>query len=29
MNKVVEALNNFDGDLKGSFYPLSGMDKKV
>jgi arginine kinase len=29
MNKVVEALNTFEGDLKGTFYPLDGMDKKV
>ena len=26
MNKVVEACNKFDGDLKGTFYPLEGMD---
>ena len=25
MNKVVEACNNFDGDLKGKFYPLETM----
>merc|ERR1719380_129111 len=25
MNKVVEACANFDGDLKGTFYPLDGM----
>jgi hypothetical protein len=29
MTKVTEALENFDGDLKGKFYPLAGMDKKV
>jgi hypothetical protein len=29
MTKVTEALANFDGDLKGQFYPLAGMDKKV
>ena len=28
MNKVVEACNTFEGDLKGSFYPLEGMSKK-
>lgn len=27
MNKVVEALKTFEGDLKGTFYPLEGMDK--
>ena len=27
MNKVVEACNAFEGDLKGTFYPLEGMDK--
>lgn len=27
MNKVVEACNTFEGDLKGTFYPLDGMDK--
>ena len=27
MNKVVEACNTFEGDLKGTFYPLEGMDK--
>ena len=26
MNKVVEALSTFEGDLKGKFYPLEGMD---
>jgi len=29
MAKVVQACENFDGDLKGKFYPLKGMDKKV
>ena len=28
MNKVVEACNTFEGDLKGTFYPLEGMSKK-
>ena len=28
MNKVVEACNTFDGDLKGKFYPLEGMSAK-
>jgi len=27
MNKVVQACNSFEGDLKGTFYPLEGMDK--
>jgi creatine kinase/arginine kinase len=27
MNLVVEACNTFEGDLKGTFYPLEGMDK--
>ena len=27
MNKVVQACNNFDGDLQGTFYPLDGMDE--
>ena len=27
MSKVVEACNTFEGDLKGTFYPLEGMDK--
>merc|ERR1712147_171491 len=27
MNKVVEACASFEGDLKGTFYPLEGMDK--
>jgi protein-arginine kinase len=27
MDKVVEACNTFEGDLKGKFYPLEGMDK--
>ena len=26
MNHVVEACNTFEGDLKGTFYPLEGMD---
>ena len=26
MGKVVEACNQFDGDLAGTFYPLDGMD---
>jgi hypothetical protein len=29
MNKVVEAANNFEGDLKGTFYPLEGMKSDV
>jgi len=29
MNKVVEACNAFEGDLKGTFYPLKGMEKDV
>lgn len=29
MNKVVSALNTFEGDLKGTFYPLQGMDKET
>jgi hypothetical protein len=29
MNTVVKALENFEGDLKGKFYPLAGMDKKT
>merc|ERR1711990_526311 len=29
MDKVVEACGKFEGDLKGTFYPLKGMDKKV
>ena len=29
MQKVVEACNTFEGDLKGTFYPLEGMDKKT
>merc|ERR1711990_152716 len=28
MNKVVEACNTFEGDLKGKFYTLEGMDPK-
>ena len=27
MTKVVEACNTFEGDLKGTFYSLEGMDK--
>lgn len=27
MNTVVKALNTFEGDLKGQFYPLEGMNK--
>jgi hypothetical protein len=29
MEKVVQACNTFEGDLKGTFYPLQGMDKKT
>lgn len=29
MNKVVSALNTFEGDLKGQFYSLQGMDKET
>jgi protein-arginine kinase len=30
MNKVVEALKTFkDDDLKGTFYPLQGMDRET
>jgi len=29
MNKVVQALQTFEGDLKGTFYPLEGMDKET
>ncbi len=28
MNKVVEACNNFEGDLKGKFYPLETMSQE-
>merc|ERR550514_2594070 len=28
MNKVVTACKTFEGDLKGTFYPLEGMSKK-
>ena len=28
MNKVVEACNNFDDDLKGKFYPLETMSQE-
>ena len=27
MNKVVKACETFEGDLKGKFYPLEGMNK--
>ncbi len=29
MDKVVQACNTFEGDLKGTFYPLEGMKKDV
>jgi protein-arginine kinase len=29
MNKVVAACNTFEGDLKGTFYPLDGMSPEV
>ena len=29
MAKVVEACGKFEGDLKGTFYPLEGMDSAV
>lgn len=29
MNKVVQAATTFEDDLKGTFYPLEGMDAKV
>ena len=29
MSKVTEAAKNFDEDLKGTFYPLEGMNKEV
>jgi hypothetical protein len=29
MEKVVTACNAFEGDLKGTFYPLEGMDKET
>ena len=29
MNMVVQACSTFTGDLKGTFYPLEGMDKKT
>ena len=29
MNTVVKALSTFEGDLKGTFYPLEGMDKET
>ena len=28
MAKVVQACNTFEGDLKGTFYPLVGMSKE-
>lgn len=28
MNKVIQACNTFEGDLKGKFYPLEGMSKE-
>ena len=28
MNKVVEACDTFEGDLKGKFYPLEGMSQE-
>ena len=28
MNKVIEASNVFDEDLKGKFYPLEGMSEE-
>ena len=27
--KVVQALNTFDGELKGTYYPLNGMSPEV
>lgn len=29
MNKVVKAVETFEGDLAGKFYPLQGMDKET
>jgi protein-arginine kinase len=29
MSKVVTACETFEGDLKGTFYPLAGMDKET
>ena len=29
MNKVVKAMDSFEGELKGKFYPLEGMTKDV
>jgi len=29
MNRVVEACKTFEGDLKGTFYPLDGMSKET
>jgi creatine kinase/arginine kinase len=29
MNKVVQACESFEGDLKGKFYPIGGMDPAV
>ena len=28
MNKVVQALSTFEGDLQGTFYPIKGMSKE-
>ena len=27
--KVVEALNTFEGDLAGTYYPLGGLDEET
>jgi protein-arginine kinase len=29
MTKVTKALETFEGDLAGKFYPLQGMDKET
>ena len=29
MKKVVTACETFEGDLKGTFYPLKGMSKEI
>ena len=29
MNKVIEACNTLEGDLKGNFYPLEGMTEET
>ena len=29
MNKVTEACDKFEGELKGSFYPLEGMSEET